>query len=168
MERHLRKRVRVLSRFSKDHQIGNIDDPNAQPGQILPEHRASRNNLGGNLYADTDEHDIRIDARIRRVLFPNRAARDAVLVGFLWTEPGRSRVLAAYEQVDVVATAETVGERRDGAVGVWGQVDARDVVWQVEQRVDQPGVLVTETVVLLAPECAVGPRQVCQQKCSYQ
>ena len=64
------------------------------------------------------------------------------------------RVLAGDDDVDVVAGAQAVVHRGQQGVGVRRQVDPHDLGLLVHDVVDEPGVLVGEAVVVLAPDVA--------------
>jgi len=61
------------------------------------------------------------------------------------------RVLAGDDDVDLVGAGQAVLGHGKQAVGVRGQVDPDDLGLLVDHVVDEPGVLVGEAVVVLAP-----------------
>ena len=66
-------------------------------------------------------------------------------------EPLQLRLFVDDDQVDVVTASETVVGHRQETVRVGGQVNAGDSSLLGEHRVDEPGTLVAEAVVIVAP-----------------
>ena len=67
-------------------------------------------------------------------------------------EPLQGRLLAGDDDVDVVAAAQAVVRDGEQRVRVRRQVHADDLGLLVHDVVDEPGVLVDEAVVVLAPD----------------
>ena len=67
-------------------------------------------------------------------------------------QPLRSRLLAGDDDVDVVAAAQAVIGHRQQRVGVRRQIDADDLRFLVHDVIDEAGVLVAESVVILPPD----------------
>ena len=72
--------------------------------------------------------------------------------GFVHREVLQVQLLVRDDQVDIIGAAQAVVGRREQAVGVRRQVDARDPGAFVGNDVEEAGVLVAETVVVLAPD----------------
>jgi hypothetical protein len=102
--------------------------------------------------ADAHEHGIRFRAIIRARPRPDRGARAAMRDRFIHAQPRRHRVFVRDNKVHVIDAAKAVVHRREQAVCVGRQINAYDIGFFVEQRIDEPWALMAEAVVLLPPE----------------
>ena len=75
-----------------------------------------------------------------------------MLHGLIHRQPLRRGLLAGDDHVDVVPAAQAVVGDREQAVGVGRQVDADHLRLLVDDVVDEAGVLVAESVMVLPPD----------------
>lgn len=76
----LRQGMRVLSVFTEDHEVDNVDDSDSDT--FGSEEGRGRNDLVRYLYSDTNEYDIRLHSVVRRVFSPDRRPSDAMSFAF--------------------------------------------------------------------------------------
>ena len=62
------------------------------------------------------------------------------------------KLLIRNDDVDIVRAAQTVVRHRQQAVGIGGEVDARNFRALIGDHIQETGVLVAEAVVVLAPD----------------
>ena len=79
-------------------------------------------------------------------------ALSAVLDGGVHRQPLRRRVFARNHDVDVMPAAQAVVHHRQQAVCIRRKVNAHDLGLLVHDVIDETGILVSETVVILAPD----------------
>lgn len=81
VEARFRKRMRVID--AEDHEVDNVDNADAQVlAEPFLEQFGASEHLDGQLEADADEDNVRTDAVVGRVLFPDRCSSSTVLVSF--------------------------------------------------------------------------------------
>src|SRR5271166_3350745 len=97
---------------------------------------------------------IRLAAHVVAGPLPDAEASLTVLDRLVHGQPLRSRLLARDHDVDVVAAAQAMVGNRKQAVSVRRQIDADDLGFLVDDMVDESRVLMTEAVVILAPDMA--------------
>ena len=133
------------------HQVNDVDDADLQRGQVLAEqiHRGERLQRGHIAAAGHD--DVGLVALIVAGPLPDADAGRAMLDGLVHRQPLRSRLLAGDDEVDVVPAAEAMVGHRQQRVRVGWQVDADHLRLLVDDVVDEPGVLMAEPVMVLAP-----------------
>lgn len=147
--------VRVLLRVLQPHEVDDVDDTDLELRQVLTQEVRSRQDLERRDVARTAEHDVRVLARYLGARpLPDPEATGAVRDSLVHGEEVRRRLLARDDHVDVVPAAQAVVVRAEKGVGVRRKVDAHDLGLLVHDMVDEPGVLVREAVVVLAPDVA--------------
>ena len=102
--------------------------------------------------AAAGHHDVRFASLVVAGPFPDADARRAMFDRLVHRQPLRSRLFAGDDDVDIVAAAQTVIGDRQERVRVRRQIDAHDLGFLVHDVIDEPGVLVAESVVILPPD----------------
>ena len=102
--------------------------------------------------AGAGHHDVGLSVLISAGPRPDSNSIGAVLDGSFHVEPLQSRLFARHDHVDVIPAAQAVIGHRKKRVGVGRQIDANDVRFLVHHKINEPGVLVTESVVVLPPD----------------
>src|SRR6202030_1891578 len=92
---------------------------------------------------------------------PDADACGAVFDGLVHSQPNRGWLLARDDDIHVVAATEAMVSNAKEAVGVRREVDADDLGLFVDNMVDEPRILVTEAIVVLAPD--MRPEQVVER-----
>ena len=72
--------------------------------------------------------------------------------GLIHRQPLRLRLLTGHDDVDVVAGAQAVVVGGEQRIGVNGQINAYDFCFLVDDMVDEAGILMRKTVVVLPPD----------------
>ena len=108
---------------------------------------------GGHV-ATACHHHVGLAAAVAAGPLPDPEPCGAVLDRFVHRQPQRSRLFAGDDDVDVVAAAQAVVGDREQTVGVGRQVDADDLGLLIDDVVDEAGVLMAETVMVLPPDVA--------------
>lgn len=96
--------------------------------------------------------DVRFTALVVACPFPNADASGAMFDGFVHREPNRGRLFAGDDDVYVISASKAVIGDGKKCIGVGGKIDADDLGLFVYDVVDETGVLVGETVVILPPD----------------
>ncbi len=126
--------------------------PHLQLREVLAEQLHRRQALQRGHVAAAGHDHVGLAALVVAGPLPDADAGRAVLDRLVHGQPLRRRLLAGHDQVDVVAAAQAVVGHAQQRVGVRRQVDADDLRFLVHDVVDEAGVLVAETVVVLAPD----------------
>ncbi len=66
-------------------------------------------------------------------------------------QPLQRGLLSGHDHVDVIAAAQAMIGHRQQAVGVGRKIDAHDVGFLVDHMIDEAGILMAESVVILPP-----------------
>ena len=144
------------------HQVDDVDHPDLQLGQLAREDRRGGDGLERRHVPGAGEHHVGLCAFVAARPVPDADPARAVRDRLLHRQVVERGLLAGDDHVDVVAAAQAVVGDRQQAVGVRGQVHADDLGLLVDHVVDEPGVLVGEAVVVLAPH--VRGEQVVQRR----
>ena len=144
--------VRVLALRLQLHEVDDVDHPDLQLGQMLAHDGDGGERLQRGHVAAAGHDHVGRDALVVAGPLPDADALGAVLDGGVHRQPLRRRVLARDHDVDVMAAAQAVVHHRQQAVGIRRKVDAHDLGLLVHDVVDEPGILVGEAVVILAPD----------------
>ena len=144
--------VRVVLRPGQRHQVDDVDHPDDEVGQHLPQQLGGRHGLHGDHVAGRGQHDVGIAAAVVVArpgpdAGPVGAVRDRLVDG----QPLLLRLLVDDDQVDVALRPQAVVPHRQQRVGVRRQVDPGDVAPLGDHVLDQTGPLVGEPVVVVAP-----------------
>ena len=143
--------VRVFAPRLEFHQIHHVDHPDFQFGEKLPQQLDSGQGFEGRHVATTHHHDIRLAAAVVARPRPDADAGGAMFDGGVHVEPLRRGLLPGDNHVHVVAAAQAVVRHREQGVRIGRQIDADDFRLLVHDVVDETGVLMAETVVVLPP-----------------
>src|SRR5271157_4297056 len=135
----------------KFEKIDDVDEADLQVGELLPkQHRCGQRFLrryiprGG-------EDDIRLATLVVPRPVPNADALGAVLNGGIHIEVLKMQLLVGDDYINIVLTPEAVIGYRQEAVHIGRKVNPSDGRALVEDNVQEAGILVRETVVILAP-----------------
>ena len=146
--------VGVLGLGLQAHEVDDVHDADLELGEVAAQQVHRRQRLERGHVAAAGHDHVGIRAVVVRREVPHPEAPGAVHHGLLDPEPVVLGLLAGHDDVHVVAAAQTVVGSRQQAVRVGRQVDADDRCLLVHHQVDEPGVLMGEAVVVLAPHVA--------------
>ena len=142
----------MLARRLELHQVHDVDDPNLEVRQVLPEQRDRRQRFERRHVAGAGHHDVGLAPLVAARPLPDPDAGRAVLDGGVHVEVLEAGLLAGHDDVHVVPAAQAmVGDRQQG-VRVGRQVDPDHVRLLVDHVIDEAGILMREPVVVLAPD----------------
>ncbi len=147
----LREAVGMKDRGEEAHQIDDVHHSHPQLGCPRTQDRRGGERLERGHVADAREHHVGIAGALARRPVPDRRAPGRVLACRLHVEVLQVLLLVDDYEVGVVAALQAVVGDREQGVGVGRQVDARHPALEGDHRVDQPGPLVAEAVVVVAP-----------------
>ncbi len=133
-------------------QIDDIDKSDFDVGKGLPQKRRRRKSLLCGDIAGRRHHDVRFTVLVVTGPGPYAEPFRAVLDGGVHIQILQVHLLVRNDDIDVVAASEAVVRDREQTVGVGGQVDARHFRALVRHNVDKARVLVSKSVVILAPD----------------
>jgi hypothetical protein len=148
------KTVRVLARRLQSHQVYDIDDADLQFGGMMPDQLDGGKGFQRRHVAAARHHHVGLLAAVVARPFPDSQSGLAVLDRLVHRQPLRRRLLASDNDVDVVAAPQAVIGHREQAIGVRRQIDADNVGLLVDDVIDEPGILMAESVVVLSPNVA--------------
>ena len=144
--------VRVLGVRLQLHEVDDVDHPDFQVGKMLTHDRDGSERLQRRHVATAGHHHIRCLALIVACPLPDADTLRAVLDGGVHRQPLRRRMFSRDHDIDVVAAAQAVIHHRQQAVRVRRKVNAHDLGLLVGDDVDEAGILMRESVVILAPD----------------
>ena len=75
-----------------------------------------------------------------------------MLDGSLHIQPLQFGLLAGYDYIDVVPAAQAMIGHREKAIGIRWQIDANNVGFLVHYVIDEPRILMSKAVMVLAPD----------------
>ena len=150
----------MLIRRHQCREVHHVHHPHAQLRQVPAQqvhcgHRLQRRHVAG-----TRHDDIGFLAGIIAGPFPDADALGAVADRRRHIEPLRRRLLACDNHVHAVPTAQAVIRHPQQSVGVGRQIDPHELRLLVQHVVDEPGILMTEAIMLLPPD--MGRQQIVQ------
>ena len=148
----IREPVGVLLRRLQLHQVHHVDHPDLQLRQVPAQELNGGQGLQRRHVAAAGHDHVGLAVLVVAGPFPDAEARRAMLDRLVHAQPLRRRLLAGDDHVDVVAAAQTVIRHRKQRVGVRRQVDPDHLGLLVDHVVDEAGILMAETVVILAPD----------------
>ena len=143
--------VRMLALRLEAHQVDDVDDPDLEVGKPVAKKPSRRERLERRDVATACEDDVRLFVAVIRRPLPDADAAGAVHDRIVHREVVQCRLLARDDHVHVVAAAEAVVGHGQERVRVRRQVDTDDLRLLVHHVVDEPGILMREAVVVLAP-----------------
>ena len=127
---------------------------------MLPQQVHCRQSFQGWDVSGAGHDGVRLTALVSRGPLPNSDSIRAMRNGRFHIEPLQGRLLSGNDHVYIVPAPKAVVGHRKQRVGVRWQVDAHDVGFLVHNVIDEAGVLMGESVVILAPD--VGGQKVVQ------
>ena len=157
----VRQAMRVLALRLQFHQVDDVDDPDLQRREMLPKqiHRGQRLQRGHVTAAS--HHHIRLASLVVAGPFPDSDAGRAMFDRLIHRQPLRGRLFARDDDVHIVAAAQAVIGHRQERVRVRREIHADDIGFLVYNVIDEPGVLVAESVVILPPD--VGRQEIIER-----
>src|SRR5580698_10049711 len=134
------------------HEVDDIDHPDFEVWQVLPQDGNGGKRLECGYVARTTHGDVGLDIVFVTGPLPDADTLRAVFYGGLHREPLGRRVFAGNDHIDVMSASQAVIDRREQAVGIWRQVYANDRSFLVHDMIEESRVLVGEAVVILSPD----------------
>src|SRR5215471_13684918 len=133
-------------------QINHVDIANLEVGKLLAQHGDSRQSLLGRNVAGRSHYDLRLDTLVTTRRFPPANALSAVGDSRIHDEVLQVLLFIADDYVDVVLAPQAVVGNRQQRVDVRRQVNSHHFGALVKNHVQEPGVLMGKTVVVLPPD----------------
>ena len=148
----IRQPVRVLRAGLQLEQVDHIDETDLEIGKVCPQQRdRGQRFLSGNV-AGGCQHHVGFAALVVAGPIPNADALGAVSDGCIHVHVLKMHLFVGDNYVDVVLAPQTmIGDRKKG-VDVRRKIDAGHLGALVHDHVEETGVLVGKTVVVLAPD----------------
>src|SRR5579863_1324810 len=143
--------VRMLASRLERHQIDDINNPDLQIRKFMPEHFHRRQGLKGGHIARAGHDHVWISSRVIAGPFPDPEPGGTVFNGRGHLQPLQLRLFARDNDIYVMPAPQTVVDHRQERIRIGGKIDADDVRLLIDDRIDEPGILVTESVMVLAP-----------------
>src|SRR5512133_309238 len=153
--------MRVLTLWLQFHQIDNIDDADLQRRKMLAEEIYGSQRFQRWYVSATRHHDVWFCSFIIARPFPDSDASRAMFDRLVHRQPLRGRLFAGDHDVDIVAAAQAVIGHRKERVRVRRKINADDLCFLVYNVIDEPRVLVAESVVILPPD--VGRQEIIER-----
>src|ERR1700676_1333215 len=119
---------------------------------MLPQYGHRRQSLERRHVARAGHDKIRAAALIVAGPLPDPDAFAAVLDRPVHRQPLWRRMFARHHYIDVVTAAQAMIHHRQQAIGIGRQVDPHDLRLLVDYMVEETGVLMRETIVILSPD----------------
>src|ERR1700730_698019 len=143
--------VRMFGDGLQGHQVHDVDDADAKVGDIFAEQgHGSENFESGNIAGAG--HDNVGRAFVVAGPLPGAESRGAMADCGVHVQPVGRGLLSGADEIDIVAAAQAVIGDREQAIRVGRKINADHVGFFVSDVVDEAGVLVGETIVVLAPD----------------
>ena len=146
--------VRMFLLWLQGHQIDDVDNSDPKLRRVLAQQIDGSEGLQGRHIATTGHDYVRLSALIVTGPLPDTNAGRAVFDRLIHGEPLRRRLFPDDDHVDIVPAAQAVVCDAQQAVGIGRQINANDLCFLVDRVVDETGVLVRETIVILPPHMA--------------
>ena len=144
--------VGVLGLRLQPHEIDDVNDADLQLGQMLAHDRNGRESFECRDVAAAGHDDIGRDFLIVARPRPDADAFGAMLDRGVHREPLRRGMFSRDDDVDVMAAAQAVIHDGEQTVSVRRQIDAHDLGLLIHDVIDESGILMGETVVILTPD----------------
>ena len=141
----------MLARRLQAHEVDDVHDAHPEVREASPQHAHGGQRLERRNVAGAGHDDVGILVALAGCPVPHAEPARAVVGSRLDRQPGGRRLLAGHDDVDVVAAAQAVIGDGEQGVRVGRQVDADHLGLLVHHVVDEAGILMRETVVILAP-----------------
>src|SRR5713226_10223875 len=90
------------------HQVNHVDEPNLEVGELRQQQVDGGERLEGRNVAGTGHDHVGLDAAVGRRPFPDADAGGAVAHGGVHVQVLQRRLLTGDDDIDIVATAQTV------------------------------------------------------------
>ncbi len=148
----VREAMRVLAGWRELEEIHHIDETNLEIGEVLPQQHNRRQRLFGGNVPGAGHHHIRFGPLVVAGLSPDADALGAVRDRLVHVQVLQMLLLVADNHVDVVGALQAVIGHTEQAVHIRRQIDAADIRALVHHHVEKAGILMGETIVILAPD----------------
>src|SRR4029450_3576338 len=153
--------MRMLALWLQFHQVDDVDDADLQRRKMLAEEIYGSQRFQRWYVSATGHHDVWFSSFVIARPFPDSDASRAMFDRLVHRQPLRGRLFACYHDVDVVAAAQAVISHRKQRVRVWRKINAGDLCFLVYNVIDEPRILVAESVVVLPPD--VGRQEIIER-----
>src|SRR5712692_8328974 len=151
VEIKIRETVRMLGRGLNGHQIDNIHHANPDVGKMLPQEIDRCQCFERGDITGARHHDIGFGPVVCTCPLPNANTGSAVFDGGLHVEPLQCGLLAGNDHIDIMAASQTMIGDGKQAIGVGRKVNANDVGFLIYHMIDEAGILMSESIVILPP-----------------
>ena len=143
--------VRVFAGGLQAHEIDHVDDADLQFRKIAAQHFNRGEGFQSWHVTGASHDDIRFAALIVAGPGPNADAGRAMLNSALNVEPLRGGLFTGDNDVDIMTAAQAMVSDGEKSVCVGRQIDANDLGFLVHRMIDEAGVLMAESVMVLTP-----------------
>ena len=146
--------MRVNVRAHQNVKIDHVYDAQLHPGNVLSQQPGGGHGFKRRHVSGAGQHDVRLAAVIVAGEFPDGGALRAMRNGVVHIEPLQGELLAAGDDVHVVAAAQAMIDHAEQAIGVRRIVDADHLAPSLQRVIDEAGRLMAEAIVVVAPDVA--------------
>src|SRR5512140_1423596 len=153
--------MRVLALWLQFHQVNNVDDANPQRRKMLAEEIYGSQRFQRWYVSATGHHHVWFSFFVIARPFPDADASGAMFDRLIHRQPLRSGLFACYHNVDIVAAAQAMIGHRKERVRVRRKINADDLCFLVYNVIDEPRILVADSVVILPPD--VGRQEIIER-----
>src|SRR5271165_726286 len=143
----------MLGRWFQLEQIHDIHEADFQLRELLAQQGRRGQRLLGRYIAGRRKDDIRLAALIVTCPLPDPNTLRAVLNRRIDIEVLKVDLLVRNDHVDVVLTPQAMISDRQQAIAIGRQIDSSDGSALVQDHVEESGILMSKSVVILAPYC---------------
>ena len=158
----VRDSMRMLRRRLQSHEIDHVDDANLDVREVLTKQIHGSQSLESRHIASASHDRVRLTSLIGAGPRPDADSIGAVLNGCFHVQPLRRRLLSRDDDIHIVPASQAVISHRQQTVCVGRQIHADNIRLLVHDVVDEAGVLVAETIVVLPPD--VRRKQIVQRR----
>src|SRR5215469_2816842 len=141
----------MVSLWQQAQQINDVDVADLEVRKLLPQHADRRQSLLGGNVAGRSHYDLRLDTLVATRRLPPANALRAVGDGGIHAQVLQVLLFIADDYVDVVLAPQAVVGNRQQRVDVRRQVNSHDFGALVKNHVQEAGVLMRKTIVVLPP-----------------
>src|SRR4029450_10271321 len=139
--------MRMLALWLQFHQVDDVDDADLQRRKMLAEEIYGSQRFQRWDGSATGHPDVWFSSFVIARPFPDSDASRAMFDRLVHRQPLRGRLFACYHAADILATAPAVIGPRKELVPVRRKINADDLCFLVYNVIDEPRVLVAESVV---------------------
>src|SRR5262245_14030212 len=136
----------------QSHKVHNIDNPNLQVGQVLPDEVDCGQHFQRGDVPGARHHDVRFASLVAACPGPEAQSHRAVVYGGIHVEVLERGLLTSDYNVYIIPAAQTMVGHGEQGVGVGREIDPDDLRLLVDDVIDETGILVAESIVVLPPD----------------